>query len=299
MSTTSARTSAPIHVQTHASTGAEQVTLALQQQALLHALAAPSIQNATDLVAAYAVSTRTMGINHCQNTVQRGLQAYRANASALAQRALLAAYPVLQQLLGEESFAMLARDLWAAHPPERGDLAQWGAALASYMTNAPALADLISDHPYLPDVARLEWALHSVATAADALPDTASFALLASQPPEALRLRLAPGTHLLESAYPIIAIWQAHAASHDLGEATRLLADGRGQTALVWRQGYAPRANAVGVGEAALLRSVLAQGNVGASVAAALAVESAFDLSAWLASAVQSGLLLGVASACD
>ena len=147
MSTTSAHTAVPIHVQTHASTGAEQVSLALQQQALLHALAAPSIQHATDLIAAYALSTRTMGINHSQNTVQRGLQAYRANASALAQRALLFAYPVLQQLIGDEAFAMLARDLWAAHPPERGDLAQWGAALARYLTNAPALAELVTDHP--------------------------------------------------------------------------------------------------------------------------------------------------------
>ncbi len=301
-------TTTPAHSPAHASAGAsthahacaraEQGALALQQQALLHALAAPGIQSATNLIAAYVLLTRTTGINHPQNTLQRGLQAYRANASALAERALLAAYPVLQQLLGEEPFAMLARDLWAAHPPERGDLAQWGGALVSYLTSAPALVDLVSDHPYLPDVARLEWALHSVASAADANQDSASFALLASQPPESLLLRLAPGAQLLESSYPTVAIWQAHAAVPDLSEATQLLSAGVGQTALVWRQGHAPRARAVGAGEAALLRSGLAQASVGASVAAALATEPAFDLSAWLTSAVQDGLVLGVGSAC-
>jgi hypothetical protein len=299
MNTTSNHTPAHVDVQTQTAESAEQGALALQQQALLHALAASGIQNATNLIAAYVLLTRTTGIILSKNRVQRGLQAYRANAAALAERALLAAYPVLQQLLGSESFAMLARDLWAAHPPERGDLAQWGGTLPAYLQSAPALADLVSEHPYLPDVARLEWALHSMATAADASQDSASFALLASQPPETLQLRLAPGTQLMKSSYPTVAIWQAHGASTDLREATRLLAEGIGQTAVIWRHGYAPRTRAVGVDEAALLRSALAKGSVGAAVAAALAVESAFDLGDWLTAAVQSGLLLSVASVCD
>jgi Putative DNA-binding domain len=277
---------------------AQPPDLALQQQTLLQALAAPDLKNAIDLVAAYALFNGPGDVNGLKKSDRRGLQAYRANAAALAQRALLAAYPVLQQLLGQEKFAMLARDLWAAEPPERGDLALWGGALAPYLDNTPALAALVTDHPYLPDVARLEWALHSVATAADASQDSASFALLASQPPAALHLRLAPGAQLLASHYPIVAIWQAHAAVPELSEATRLLAEGVGQTALVWRQGFAARVRAVGAAETALLRCVLARANVSAAVAAALRLESAWDVSAWLASAVQSGLVLGVESAC-
>jgi hypothetical protein len=295
MNTTSNHTPAHVDVQTQTAESAEQGALALQQQALLHALAASGIQNATNLIAAYVLPTRTTGIILSKNRVQRGLQAYRANAAALAERALLAAYPVLQQLLGSETFTMLARDLWAAHPPERGDLAQWGGTLPAYLQSAPALADLVSEHPYLPDVARLEWALHSMATAADASQDSASFALLASQPPETLQLRLAPGTQLLRSAYPIVAIWQAHAApTPDLSEATRLLAEGVGQTALVWRQGYAPRVAVVRPGEAALLRCALTKDNLSEAVAQALAKSAGFDLSAWLTLAVQRGVLLGM-----
>jgi Putative DNA-binding domain len=277
---------------------AAQPDLAWQQQTLLQALAAPSLKIATDTIAAHAIFHWPTGHNSLQNTSLRGLQAYRANAAAMAERALLTAYPVLQRLLGDETFAMLARDLWSAHPPERGDLAQWGGALASFLDHTPVLAELVADYPYLSDVARLEWALHTMITAADASQDAASFALLASQPPEALQLCLAPGTQLVPSAYPIVAIWQAHAApSPDLGEAMRLLAEGVGQTALVWRQGYTPRVRAVGAGEAALLRSVLTHENVGAAVAAALQLEPTWDVSAWLALAVQSGLVLGVASA--
>jgi hypothetical protein len=275
-----------------------QQQLVAQQRALLQALVVPRLTNATDLIAVYALSARATGINCSKNGVQRGLQAYRANATAMAERALLAAYPVLQQLLGNETFALLARDLWAALPPERGDLAQWGGALPDYLQNEPALAELVTDHPYLPDMARLEWALHHMAIAADAGQDAASFALLVSQPPEALHLRVPAGAQLLESRYPIVAIWQAHAAVPELSEATRLLAKGVGHTALVWRQGFAARVRAVGAAETALLRSVLARENVSAAVAAALQLESAWDVSAWLASAVQSGLVLGVESAC-
>src|SRR5204863_65107 len=56
----------------------------------------------------------------------RGLQAYRANADASAARALATAFPTVQQLVGEQDFARLARDHWRACPPQRGDLGEWG-----------------------------------------------------------------------------------------------------------------------------------------------------------------------------
>jgi hypothetical protein len=86
-----------------------------------------------------------------------GLRAYRANAQAIAQRALVAAYPVLAQLLGEEAMAALARDLWLAHPPARGDLAWFGAELPGWLAGIDDFADM----PWLADVARLEWAVHA------------------------------------------------------------------------------------------------------------------------------------------
>ena len=47
---------------------------------------------------------------------RRGLQAYQAHAGALAERALIAAFPTVAELVGAESFAALARACWQAWP---------------------------------------------------------------------------------------------------------------------------------------------------------------------------------------
>jgi hypothetical protein len=217
----------------------------------------------------------------------RGLAAYRVNAQACALRALEAAYPVMSQLIGEENFAFLARDFWQTHPPALGDLAQWGEPLAAYVAQAPQLADL----PFLPDVARIEWALHVCAGAADRTQDAASFAGLADGDPNALWFSLAPGACALVSAYPAAAITLAHKGQGSLDAAFDLLKQGVAQTALVWRQGYAPRLRVLHAHEVAFTQALLA----GQALANALDVAHAsFDFSHWLAANVQSGLVLRV-----
>ena len=62
-------------------------------------------------------------------TARRGVAAYRANAQASAHAALAAAYPTLQQMLGDESFETLARVYRLRHPAIRGDLAWYGEAV--------------------------------------------------------------------------------------------------------------------------------------------------------------------------
>jgi hypothetical protein len=217
----------------------------------------------------------------------RGMQAYRANAHASAERALLAAYPVMQQLLGADSFAQLARALWHAHPPERGDLAQWGHALASFVAGAPQLVAT----PYLPDVARLEWALHTCGNAADSTLDTASFNLLTQHDPSALRLCLPSGTQLLASRYPVVTVLQAHTGQAALSDAAQLLRQGKPQTALVWREGLVPRLREVQANERDLLQALVAGQTLGQALDA---MSPELDFSTWLATQVRGGFLLGV-----
>ena len=109
------------------------------------------------------------------------LAAYRGNASAIAERALASAFPTVQQLLGDESFALLARALWHHAPPQRGDLACWGDALPGWIERDAQLAD----EPYLADVARVDWAVHTIEQAADVEPPAAGLALLAEHDPMA------------------------------------------------------------------------------------------------------------------
>lgn len=254
-------------------------TLAIQQQALLDALLAWPAADAMQKIAIHAVDTRT-----------RGLKAYQANGHALAERALRAAYPVVAQLLGEASFADLARALWHAQPPVRGDIACWGDTLAAWMQTQAQL----QDEPYLPDVARAEWALHQCAGAPDQSADLATLALLTSHDPAQLHLVLAPGCAVVRSAWPIASILGAHLeASPSLEEAGAQLRAGVAQDAVVWRAGWRPRVRLALAGEAEVLQVLLD----GGSLAHALEVPDGagtLDFGQWLPLAVQTGLVLAV-----
>lgn len=208
--------------------------------------------------------------------IERGLAAYRGNAGANAERALAAAYPTLAQLLGAEAFAALARAHWQQQPAAGGDLGMWGAELAVFIAGIESLRS----EPYLPDVARLEWALHLAERAADAAPPH-GLDRLADGDPEALFVRLAPGTALVDSAHPIVTILQAHRsqASDRFAPVRAARKAGTGECALVERRGWRAVPRCLAPDEARFTRALLA----GCTLADALdAAGAAFDFQAWL-----------------
>jgi hypothetical protein len=219
---------------------------------------------------------------------ERGLQAYRAHAGALAERALAAAFPTLQQLLGPEAFAGLARMFWHHAPPVQGDLAAWGGALPDVVARDPQLAG----EPYLADLARLEWAVHTAAHAADGGAPR-GLEHLADAEPAQLRLQLQPGTALLSSVHPIVTLWQAHRgrAEDRLAPARAALAAGRGEHALVRRRGWPVEVLALDDAAARFTGAVLAGRSLGAALEAG---GDGFDFAAWLIDALRSGALLAV-----
>ncbi|MES2937477.1 MAG: DNA-binding domain-containing protein [Pseudomonadota bacterium] len=254
--------------------------LAEQQQALLRALWQPRPEDALEAIAPHVPDA-------ADPLLLRGLRAYRSNGRELASRALAGAYPVTAQLLGRENFEALAASLWLRYPPLRGDIAQWGAELAPHIES---LADLAAEEPYLSDVARLEWALHAAATAADAERDTASFALLMEHDPAQLRLRLCPGAACIDSGWPVASIVLAHLQGEpSLEQAGARLRAGIAESALVWRDGLRPRLRLLEPAESLFIASLLQ----GRSLDAALQTAPQPDFNAWLAAAVQSGLVLG------
>ena len=255
-------------------------TLAAQQQALVAALLDWPAEDAVKKVAAYV-----------DKNYLRGLQAYQANGHALACRALRAAYPVLTQMLGEASMDDLARAVWHDHPPQQGDVAQWGAAVAEFV----AASEQLHSEPYLSDVARLEWAVHQSLSAEDGVADLTTLALLTSEDPNVLTLRLAPATQVLRSAWPVASIWRAHVAgAPTLEEAGARLRAHIAEDVVVWREGLQACAREALPGEADALVALLR----GASLGQALDAAPALDAAAWLSLAVHSGLLLAVQGRC-
>ncbi|MEY2953171.1 MAG: hypothetical protein RLZZ401_1258 [Pseudomonadota bacterium] len=262
--------------------------LALCQQALLAVLAGGT-DDASNFIANYA-----------HNKGQKGILAYQSNAHALAERVLRAAYPVLVQMVGEQSFAHLARAFWHTHPPEQGDLGRWGHRLPGFVRASAQLAD----HPYLVDVAQGEWALHVAASAADLLPEPDSVALLLSHAPDRVQLLLATGLALIPSVWPVASLLQAHGAGVDvqgaregtveaapsLAQAASLLRARQAETAVVWRRGYKPCLRSALPGEAGFLSLLAAGHNLGA----ALDHADALNFDHWLPLALHSGLLAAI-----
>jgi len=261
-------------------------SLGAQQQALLLSLLARP--GSAQAGAAEECLTGLLDTRHRQTA--RGLAAYQANGHAMAERSLLSAYPVVAALIGGGNFALLARDLWHRHPPQRGDLAQWGDALPGFLQHNEQLAD----EPYLSDVASAEWALFIAAGAADATPDPGSFARLAQEAPEGLALTLAPGTAVIDSPYPVASLIAAHGEDTPrLEAAAQLLRDGQGEHALVWRQGLRPRLQGISPGAAALVQALLAGSDLPQALDAADS-DNGFDFSAWLNAAVTDAVVIGV-----
>ena len=255
--------------------------LQTQQDTLLNALFSWPAENATRQLTAY--------LNPGAGPVLRGIQAYQSNGHALAQRALAAAYPVVQQLIGAESFADLARALWHAHPPVRGDLALWGDTLAAFVAHSPQLQDV----PYLADVARAEWCLHTCATAADATLQLDTLQLLTTHDPDRVTLELTPGSCVISSRWPLASLLRAHREeSPSMAQVGAAIRSGAAEDVVVWRQGWQPALRQAQPGEAAVVQALVH----GATLAQALDAGPTLDFSQWLPLAVQSGLLLAVRS---
>ena len=218
---------------------------------------------------------------------ERLVQIYRHNTFASLTAALHAVYPVVARLVGEEFFRYAADQYIHAHPSTSGNLHDFGGRLATFLASFAPAATL----PYLPDVARLEWAYHRVFHAADHPP--LPLEQLAAVPPAQhgqLVFGLHPAMRLLESDYPLLRIWQANqpeAADEqiDLGAG--------GEWLLVFRRDLEIEFKRLSHGEYILLRAFSFERRFAEASAAALAAEPQLDLAEVLR---QHGLLGTVTS---
>jgi hypothetical protein len=209
---------------------------------------------------------------------------YRRAVHANWQGALAAAYPVVKRLVGGECFAGLAARYSPAHPSAHGDLNRYGAAFATFLQGPAALQGL----DYLPDVARLEWALHESHYAANApgFPFEA-LASVAEESQPRLRMRLAPSVRLLRSNHPLIDIWQANQPARD-GTPERI--DG-GERVLVARDEFVSAPHALTATEWTVLTGIEAGKTLGALVA--VLAEDAAALQAILVEHATRGVICG------
>jgi len=121
-------------------------------------------------------------------------------------------YPALAATLGEDAFHDLATAYLAAHPPTRPSLRDAGDGVPQLLAGDSGEAAFFRVRwPFAADLAALEWALVDAFDAPDAPAlGREDLAALAPEAWEALALRLHPATSLLELAWPVHLLREAH-----------------------------------------------------------------------------------------
>ena len=201
---------------------------------------------------------------------------YRNTVFANYRNALGATYRVVQQLVGVPFFNAAVDAYVLDCPSTGGDLNVYGGSFGDFLATYPHAREL----PYLPDVARLEWAVDEASRAADprGTPE-ALLAALGAIPADrvtALRFALDPTCRFVDSAYPVLRIWQVHQPGFegDIAVAFGATTDHllvRRETGVVVIERLAP-------GDYALLRALAGGDDLATALDAAMAAEPTFDL---------------------
>ena len=134
------------------------------------------------------------------------LDVYRNTFASVLTTALRLSYPAVHRLVGAEFFEGAARVFIEAHPPRNACLDDYGERLADFLSAFEPAASLA----YLPDVARLEWAVNRALRASDAEPlDPRRLAVLAEAEKARVRFVLHPSVSLLRVDHPADLVWRA------------------------------------------------------------------------------------------
>jgi len=119
-------------------------------------------------------------------------------------QALRNTYPAVERLVGAEFFEGASTIFVGAHPPRGAYLNDYGGDYGDFLATFAPAASL----PYLPDVARLEWAVNLCANAPDA-PVLEPGALAEVSEQGLLRFKAHPAVRLVRLAYDADVIRQA------------------------------------------------------------------------------------------
>jgi hypothetical protein len=223
------------------------------------------------------------------------LAVYRRNAASNYRNALAATYPVVKRLVGAPFFDTAVDAYVITHPSRSGDLNIYGDRFGDFLAAyAPATA-----LPYLPDVARLEWAIDEAHRAAEAprVPKAvlAAFSIVPPERLAALRLRLDPSCRFVDSPYPILRIWQTNQPEH-VGERRISLDDG-GDALLIRRDAEGTALQRLATGEHAWLAALASGATLAPAIDAAQRVDARFDLGAVLREHIAAGTIVAVVDA--
>ncbi len=201
--------------------------------------------------------------------------------------ALAEVYEAVRHLVGERAFSALAQAYAQRHPSCDYNLSLAGRHLPEFL---PAAA-LTQRLPFLPDLARLEWAVGRAFHAFQCPPlDSARLATRSAGDWGRVQLIFQPSVSLVTSAWPILDLWEAR--TRPRAEIDIPLVN-RPQRVLVFRRELAVQCELVDAPQAAMLEGLLSGRSLGEVCEACSAeVEDPSLLTAWFARWAGWGLVL-------
>lgn len=137
-----------------------------------------------------------------QLSAEQGMGVYQNNCLGSRINALASIYTTCVQVLGEDYFHQLAREYARQNTAQSADLNSYGDGFAAFLQQGQAFEAFA----YLPDLARLDHALHYLLTVQES----------AASPPELLAeaehlvFHCARECQLLSFTYPVDKVWQAN-----------------------------------------------------------------------------------------
>jgi len=212
------------------------------------------------------------------------LQVYRNNTFSSLTAALKDSFPVVCQLVDERFFGYAAQEYIRAHPPRAPRLAEYGGDFADFVASFEPVRHLI----YLPDVARLEWAVNAAYHAADAPTlDPLRIAAVPQDRYPQLTFVAHPSAQIFASDYPVDRIWQAHQPGSDLN--LKIDLSSGGCRLLIDRHDQDIRFLTLDAPGFALAAALCAGASLQEAYEMAAAVDGAFDLIAALGAHLARG----------
>jgi len=196
---------------------------------------------------------------------------YRNNVIGGLVDALAQRFPVCLRLVGDAFFRATAQCYVRTALPASPMLFEYGESFGDFLAAFEPAREL----PYLPDVARLEYAVGRAYHAADAA--SLSLEELRSAPADQLdgaTVVFHPSTQLVCSRYPIVSIWRANMSD----ESITPIAD-HAQDALVTRRQSTVEAHALAAGGSTFVRKLMEGAALHAAAEAAKRAAPSFDLS--------------------
>jgi hypothetical protein len=217
---------------------------------------------------------------------ERRIRIYRNNFRISLTETLAAIYPVTARLVGEGFFRQTAGSYVREVRSTSGDIRQYGRTFPEFLAALPGIENLA----YLPDVARLEWAYHSVFHSAIKVPlDPLSLRAVAADDYPMLRFALQPAVRLMRSDYPVLRIWQLNLEEWQ-GETVNLYEGG--VQLLIQRHADTVTVVPLAAGDYCLLESLNRGQPLAEGIAIAASVDLAFDPGAALTGFFRQGLLV-------